>query len=79
MHSQALSRRHSGLADHVSAPMPKVHIWSVKPEFEEKFADRLEREKAEQDRLPPRLPGNKLSISFQPSGAKGEPRSGGDS
>lgn len=43
------------------------HIRSVKPEFEEKFSDRLQREKAEADaRQPPQLPGSRLSISFKP-------------
>lgn len=44
----------------------------MKPEFEEKFVDKLQREKAEADQLPPKLPGNRLSISFQPSGTKGD-------
>jgi len=41
----------------------------VKPEFEEKFVDKLQREKAEADQLPPKLPGNRL---IQPSGTKGD-------
>jgi hypothetical protein len=45
------------------------HIRSIKPEFEEKFSDRLLREQAEAEaRQPPKLPGNKLSISFKPPG-----------
>lgn len=43
------------------------HIRSVKPEFEEKFSDRLQREKAEAEaRQPPQLPGSRLSITFKP-------------
>ena len=48
----------------------QAHIWSIRPRFEEKYVDKLERVKSEEElaRAAAQLPGDRINISFQPRG-----------
>ena len=52
----------------------QAHIWSIRPQLDERFPDKIERLQQEENaaRARAKLPGDRLNISFQP---RGPPRS----
>ncbi len=48
----------------------QVHIWTLKPELQEKFAMQLaDDQRLKEEGAPPKLPDDKLSITFSNEGS----------